>query len=286
MVYVEYNNSKKIEIEKELEYQVSSSIGNAELLAFAPVSEYYPSDSLIADGKAILDTNYLMSFHAIKTYIKKNYCFLYNNQYYIFNEEIKKNDVIYFKEENNEYKLILEGYTNNKVILPVYDELELNKSGSETSFSEVKADFGNRTIENLPMAYQEIRIWDGELIGSQDLSQCELLFTGFLDKASVTQKYNSTDECDVELSILSPMNLTTKRYITISGTYNSYTLFTKIFNPLISDGFQIGNININNNDVSVKYYMETIETVMNDLSNKLNIFWMIDERKRIFVTDI
>lgn len=286
MVYVEYNNSKKIEIEKEIEYEVSSSIGNAELLAFAPASEYYPSGSLIADGKAILKNDYLMSFHAIKTYIKKNYCFIYNDQYYIFNTEIRKNDIVYFKEENGQYKLIIEGYTNNKVILPVYDELQLNRSGSETSFSEVKADFGNRTIENLPMAYQEIRIWDGELIGSQDLSQCKLMFSGFLDKASVTQKYNSNDECDVEFSLLSPMNLATKRYVTIIGTYNIYELFTRIFEPLMSDGFQIGNIDVTNNSVNVKYYIETIETVMNDLSNKLNIFWTIDEHKKIYVTDI
>lgn len=286
MVYVEYNNSKKIKIENEINYEVSSSFNNYELLAFSPASSYYPSADLVADGKVIEDKDYLLNFHAIKTYSKGNYCFEYNGEYYLFNSEIKRNDVIYFKLVDNEYKLISESYTNNKIILPVFDELQLNTSGNETSFSEVNADFGNRTITELPMAYQEIRIWDGELIGEDDLSQCELLFTGYLDRATVTQKHREQDECDVQFSLLSPMNLATKRYVTINGTYNSYDLFNRIFSPLIADGFEIGNIDINDTDINVKYYVETIETVMNDLSNKLNIFWTIDKDKKIYITDI
>ena len=478
MVYVEYNNSKRIKTEKELEYEVGSSIGDAELLAFTPASEYYPSNGFVADGRTIQDIDYTMSFNAIKKYNKKDYCFKYGNQYYKFNEEIKKGDNIYFKEaidfeilgetsqngiptptknrpvpvtnkkgiieeiiggstytfnlgsielckigsyqdkiykqngvwylhketdvitlngqENWRYvestggdetncrvslsipclqtsyysdrfragttyqesrlqtqigkiiltlnndltgidptesnsrkvqkmkdwlaqknttvyyvkqhatnteitnatllaqlnsvdineRLVLESYTNNKVILPVYDELQINMSGSETSFSGVKADFGDRLIEDLPMAYQETRIWEGELLEDNDLSNCELLFTGFLDKAQVTQKHRETDECDIELTLLSPMNLTTRRYVTIAGTYPAEKAFLKIFAPLISDGFEIETIDVPTTSITTKYYMETIETIMNDLSNKLNIFWTINEDKKITVIDI
>lgn len=299
MVYVEYNTSKRQEISYGIDVVESTSHEGYTYLSFAPLTIVHPSGSLYPVSDLTTENNeydYLLRFVANRSYPYDNYYFEYDDKYYLFTTEIKKGTKIYFsiEEELPEGEtewievpyLYAEGYYQSKEILPVYDTLELNKSGNELTFSSVKADFGIRDMEQLPMAFQEIRIWQGKLIGEDDLSECELKYTGFLDKAELTQKHNDNDECDIELSLLSPMNLTTKRYVSINGTYNTDELFYLIFEPLINDGFNLSRINIDLKTVSVNYYIETIETIMNDLSNKLNIYWSIDSSKNIYISDI
>lgn len=299
MVYVEYNTSKKEKTEYGIDVVESLSHDGYTYLSFAPLTVVYPSSTLYPTTDLTTENNeynYLSRFVANKSYPYGNYYFEYDNKYYLFTTQIRKGTRIYFsideellegETEGQEVPfLTAEGYYQSKEILPVYDTLELNKSGNELTFSNVKADFGIRSMEQLPMAFQEIRIWQGELIGEDDLSECELKYTGFLDKAELTQKHTDEDECDIELTLLSPMNLTTKRYVSVSGTYKTDELFYLIFEPLINDGFNLEKINMDSRTISVNYYLETIETIMNDLSNKLNIFWSIDSQKNIHINDI
>lgn len=294
MVYVEYNTSKRQKTEYSIEVTESSTYDGYTLLPFAPFttiqpsSTTFPSDNLVNIESEIY---YLLRFKAIKKYTEGNYAFEYNGKYYLFNAEIPKDYTLYFytiEYESGliEPNLLAEGYIQMKEVLPVYDALEFNKSSNELTFSTIKADYGIRTMDKLPMAYQEIRIWQGNLIGEDDLSECELKYTGFLDKAELTQKHNDEDECDIEFTLLSPMNITTKRYVSVSGTYKTNELFNLIFEPLINDGFNLKKINMESKTITVNYYLETIETIMNDLSNKLNIFWNIDSQKNIYVNDI
>lgn len=299
MVYVEYNTSKRQEISYGIDVIESLSHEGYTYLPFAPLTIVYPNSTLYPISDLTTESNqygYLLRFVANRSYPYGNYYFEYDDKYYLFTTAIQKGTKIYFSieeelpEGETEWQevpfLTAEGYYQSKEILPVYDTLELNKSGNELTFSNVKADFGIRDMEQLPMAFQEIRIWQGELIGEDDLSECELKYTGFLDQASLTQKHTDEDECDIELTLLSPMNLTTKRYVSVSGTYKTSELFYLIFEPLINDGFNLERINMDNRTISVNYYLETIETIMNDLSNKLNIFWNIDSQKNIHITDI
>lgn len=299
MVYVEYNTSKRQEISYGIDVVESLSHDGYTYLPFAPLTTVQPNINLYPVSDLTTENNeynYLLRFVANKSYPYGNYYFEYDNKYYLFTTQIRKGTKIYFSIEEDlpegetEWQevpfLTAESYYQSKEILPVYDTLELNKSGNELTFSNVKADFGIRTMEQLPMAFQEIRIWQGELKGNDDLSECELKYTGFLDKAELTQKHTDEDECDIELTLLSPMNLTTKRYVSVSGTYKTDELFNLIFEPLINDGFNLEKINMDSRTISVNYYLETIETIMNDLSNKLNIFWSIDSQKNIHINDI
>lgn len=299
MVYVEYNTSKKEKTEYGIDVTESLSHDGYTYLSFAPLTTVQPNINLYPVSDLTTENNeydYLLRFVANKSYPYGNYYFEYDNKYYLFTTQIRKGTKIYFSIEEDlpegetEWRevpfLTAEGYYQSKEILSVYDTLELNKSGNELTFSNVKADFGIRTMEQLPMAFQEIRIWQGNLIGGDDLSECELKYTGFLDKASLTQKHTDEDECDIELTLLSPMNLTTKRYVSINGTYKTDELFYLIFEPLINDGFNLEKINMDSRTISVNYYLETIETIMNGLSNKLNIFWSIDSQKNIHINDI
>ena len=299
MVYVEYNTSKREKTEYGIDVVESLSHEGYTYLPFAPLTIVHPNSTLYPIADLTTENNeygYLLRFVANKSYPYGNYYFEYDNKYYLFTTQIRKGTKIYFSIEEDlpegetEWQevpfLTAESYYQSKEILPVYDTLELNKSGNELTFSNVKADFGIRTMEQLPMAFQEIRIWQGELKGNDDLSECELKYTGFLDKAELTQKHTDEDECDIEFTLLSPMNLTTKRYVSVSGTYKTDELFNLIFEPLINDGFNLEKINMDNRTISVNYYLETIETIMNDLSNKLNIFWNIDSQKNIHINDI
>lgn len=294
MVYVEYNTSKRQKTEYSIEVTESNTYDGYTLLPFSPFTTVQPSNAIFpSDNLVSIESEiyYLLRFKAIKNYSKGKYAFEYDGKYYLFNAEIPKDYTLYFytiEYEGGivEPNIIAEGYIQMKEILPVYDTLELNKSGNELTFSNIKADYGIREKWQLPMAFQEIRIWQGDLIGDSDLSDCELLYTGFLDSASLTQKHTDEDECDIELTLLSPMNLTTKRYVSINGSYTTDEAFRLIFEPLINDGFNLTRINVNSKTISLNYYLETIETIMNDLSNKLNIYWTIDSKKNIKIVDI
>lgn len=294
MVYAEYNVSKKQRTQFSIDVRESSTYIGYTLLPFAPETTVQPSNSIYPTNNLEhieSDIYNLLRFKAIKNYPKDKYAFKYNDNYYLFDAEIPKDytlyfDIIEYEGGVTEPILTADGYIQMKEILPVYDVLELNKSGNELTFSNIKADYGTRNKSQLPMALQEIRIWEGELIDEDDLSQCKLLFTGYLDSASLTQKHTDEDECDIELTLLSPMNLATRRYVSINGTYQTDELFRLIFEPLINDGFNLKRINVNKTTISVNYYLETIETIMNDLSNKLNIYWSIDSKKNINIVDI
>lgn len=296
MVYVEYNTTKKRENDFEVGITESNTQQDHMLLPFAPISNIRPNENIYPSGNmGSVDIDYLLRFAPTKTYPYGKYCFKYDNKYYLFERNIRKDETLYFRfaeyydDEDNlitEPELLGKGSFQGKEILQVYDVLELNKSGSETTFSTVKADFGIRGMEQLPMAFQEIRIWKGELIGEDDLSECKLIYTGYLDNAQLTQKHTSDDECDIEISLISPKNIATKRSVSINGTYSIKNALNIIFQPLINDGFKLKEVNIDDRNISVNYFLETIETIMNDFSNQYNLFWTIDSNKNIFVNNI
>ena len=190
MVYVEYNTSKRQEISYGIDVTESVSHEGYTYLPFAPLTIVYPNNALYPISDLTTENNgydYLLRFIANKSCPYDNYYLEYDGKYYVFTTEIQKGTKIYFsiEEELPEGEtewievpyLYAEGYYQSKEVLPVYDTLELNKSGNELTFSTVKADFGIRDMEQLPMAFQEIRIWQGNLIGEEDLSECELKYT-------------------------------------------------------------------------------------------------------------
>ena len=288
MVYVEYNLTKKTKYNKNINFSFSDNHDGYKYIQMTNSKNKYPSNVFVPNyNKFLSEESDVLEFIANQNYGNGKYYFNYNNQCILFEHKLVKGDKLTFGlDDGNEYYLNIQGDYQTKKILPVYETLELNKNGNETTFSNIKVDFGSSTKEELPLAFQEIRIWQGKVNVQEDLNNCNLLYTGFLDNVKPTQKYTSKDECDLELSLLSPMNLTTKRTVSISGTYKTTELFNYIFEPLINDGFFLKRVLIDEKDVNVSYFVETVETVMNDLSNKLNFFWLVDENKNIYIIDI
>lgn len=171
-----------------------------------------------------------------------------------------------------------------KKILKLLDSVTLNKSSQEVQFSDITVDFTGSTIEELPYNYQELRIWEvGEDL---DINKGRLLYTGYMDGNRLPRMVNTIEDVRMEVTMLSPKAMTTRRYVSASGTYYLNDLFTIILHPLIEDGFIIKEINIGTHVKTANYFLQTIESIMNDLSHTYNFFWYIDETKGIYIIDV
>lgn len=171
-----------------------------------------------------------------------------------------------------------------KKILKLLDSVTLNKSSQEVQFSDITVDFTGSTIEELPYNYQELRVWE---VGSDlDITKGKLLYTGYMDGNRLPRMVNTIEDVRMEVTMLSPKAMTTRRYASASGTYYLTDLFTIILQPLIEDGFTIEEINIGVHVKTANYFLQTIESIMNDLSHTYNFFWYIDEKKGIYITDV
>lgn len=171
-----------------------------------------------------------------------------------------------------------------KKILKLLDSVTLNKSSQEVQFSDITVDFTGSSAEELPYNYQELRIWEvGEDL---DISKGKLLYTGYMDGNRLPRMVNTIEDVRMEVSMLSPKAMTTRRYVSASGTYYLTDLFTIILQPLLQDGFTIKEIDVGTHIKTANYFVQTIESIMNDLSHTYNFFWYIDEQKGIYITEV
>lgn len=159
---------------------------------------------------------------------------------------------------------ILEGY-------------ELNFSSREVSFSNITIDFTNKKMNDLPMKYQEVVVYKDN----------QKQFTGYVNTFDFQEMKKSKNEFrELELNLLSPYQMCTKKSVTINGTFEIRDIINKVFAPLIADGFVLKEFNVRDGIKTVNYLLETIENIMNDLSASLNIWWYIDQNKYIYINDI
>ena len=79
------------------------------------------------------------------------------------------------------------------------------------------------------------------------------------------------------------MKLATLRTIILSGTYKLNDLILEILQPLIDDGFEIEEMEVTDRTITINYPLNTVEYCMNNLSNKFNFWWFIDEYKKIHI---
>lgn len=167
----------------------------------------------------------------------------------------------------------------DKVELPVVNSnYDIEKSSQEVTFSDITCDFTDRDKSELPEKYQEIKIYDND----KDVVK----FIGYLDSFDLGEMREVDVDRNINITLMSPMKLATLRTVVAVGTYNIKDLIEKIFQPLIDDGFEIAELNISNRSVSVNYVVQTVEYCMSDLSNSYNIWWFIDELKKIYIRDI
>lgn len=173
---------------------------------------------------------------------------------------------------------------NNKAF-KILNDFGFIQSNNEVTFNDITIDFTGYTLLDMPLKYQEVQI--KECDDKQDiLTEGDVLFFGYVDSIKLGTMKMSDEDRELTITLLSPLKLATVRTITLNGTYTLPEAITKILEPLLSDGFTISEINVGNSQVLINYIMQTIESAMNDLCLKKNLFWFIDEHKNIKIDSI
>lgn len=174
--------------------------------------------------------------------------------------------MIRLKIKNNYFNLI-DGY-------------EVNESSREVKFSSLKLDFTYKTIADLPVKYQECQLV--EINGDTE----ELIYTGYVNNYTLPKMKNKKEYRELELDLISPLAMATLRTTDAVGTYKLRGLIREIVQPLIDDGFILKELNVGDNQATVNFLSETVESALNKLSNQYDFWWYIDENKNIYVRSI
>lgn len=166
---------------------------------------------------------------------------------------------------------------NNKEF-KLLESIELNKSSREVTYSDLKIDFSKKTINDLPYAQQEVKIYN---------KNNYLKFTGFVADCQLPElKDRETPKKELSLSLFSPRQMTTKKTITIITTDKLSNIIARILNPLYQDGFTLKEINIEEKIIKISLISRTIEEALNYLSKKYSLYWNINELKEITINSI
>lgn len=172
----------------------------------------------------------------------------------------------------------------NNTAFRILNYFQTESSGIDVTFNDITIDFTGYGLSDMPLKYQEIQIKeckDNENI----LTEGKVLFFGYVDTVAPSLMKKSEENRELNITLLSPRKLATVRTASIIGTYQLKNAIEKIFEPLINDGFTI-EINVPSSQVLLSYILQPVETIMNDLSQKKNLFWFINEQKEIKVSSI
>ena len=112
------------------------------------------------------------------------------------------------------------------------------------------------------------------------------IFTGYINNYTLPSMKNKLEYRELDIDLLSPLAMATLRTVDAVGTYNLQPLIREIVQPLIDDGFVLKELNVGNNQITVNYLTETVESALNKLSNKHDFWWYIDENKNIYINSI
>lgn len=164
----------------------------------------------------------------------------------------------------------------------VADGYNISESSREVKFSNLKIDFTDKTITDLPLKYQEVQLVDVD----NNYNINEIIYTGYVNNFILPNMKNKHEYRELEIDLLSPLAMATVRTADAVGTYQLQTLVTRLIQPLIDDGYVLKALNIGNNQITVNFLSETIESSLNKLSNKFNFWWYIDKNKNIYINSI
>ena len=114
----------------------------------------------------------------------------------------------------------------------------------------------------------------------------KIIFTGYVNNYTLPKMKNKKEYRELEIDLISPLAMATLRTTDAVGTYKLKTLIKEIIQPLIDDGFELKELSVGDNQATVNYLSETVESALNKLSNQYDFWWYIDENKNIYVRSI
>lgn len=151
-------------------------------------------------------------------------------------------------------------------------------SSRETTFSSIQIDFTGKTANDLPIAYQEIQIIDTDT--------SEIIYYGYAGTPTFPEFDGKNIRVILEIELLSPQTLLTKRTIQAQiNNINIHDAVATILDDIVEkDGFVIAENTLSSTTyLSDIYRYSTIEKVLNDLGNRFNFVWYVDELKNIYL---
>ena len=172
---------------------------------------------------------------------------------------------------------------NNKAF-KIINQYGYKSSNNEVTFNDIKVDFTDCTIADIPYKYQEIKIMEADT--EENILNGKVLFTGYLDSIDLSEMKLRKEEREITLTLLSPLKMATKRNVTLIGTNTIREAIVRVLQPLLDDGFIIQEMNVPEGQITTNFVLESVEYCMNNIGFKRNIFWYINERKEIFVNSI
>lgn len=166
---------------------------------------------------------------------------------------------------------------NNKTYKMI-NSAEINKSSREVTYTDLELDFSKCSIEDLPFAQQEVRIFNKDN---------ELEFTGFVSNYDLPELTDiRVSKKVLKMSLFTPRQLATKRTITVMRTAKLLDILNQTLAVLVQDGFYVKEIDVPNITITVNLISRTVEEVLNYLSKKYSLYWNIDELKSIEIISI
>ena len=162
----------------------------------------------------------------------------------------------------------------NDIEYDIIGGISINKSSREVTFSNITIDFTGSTMSDLPLKLQEIQIIDDNDI---------VIFYGYIDSYELPEFDKKYVVLKLELTLLSPLAMLSRKTVTINGIYSLEDALDIILAPLIAEGFTIKELNISNKTINFNFISQTIEYILNYLSNTESIWYHISENKEITI---
>lgn len=175
----------------------------------------------------------------------------------------------------------------NKKAFKILDGFTIKQSNAEVTFNDITIDFTGYSLLDIPFKYQELKIIQAETEEEILSENGEVVFTGFLDDIDLSEmKIRKEEQRELTLTVLSPLAMSTKRYVSLIGTYSKEEAIRRVLQPLLDDGFKIVEFNIPTGRITTNFVIESVENCMNDMCFKAGVFWFIDENKNIYINSI
>lgn len=175
----------------------------------------------------------------------------------------------------------------NKKAFKILDSFTIKQSNAEVTFNDITIDFTGYSLLDIPFKYQELKIIQAETEEEILNGNGKVVFTGFLDDIDLSEmKIRKEEQRELTLTVLSPLAMSTKRYVSLIGTYSKEEAIRRVLQPLLDDGFKIVEFNIPTGQITTNFVIESVENCMNDMCFKAGVFWFIDENKNIYINSI
>ena len=175
----------------------------------------------------------------------------------------------------------------NKKAFKILNSFTIKQSNAEVTFNDITIDFTGYSLLDIPFKYQELKIIQAETEEEILNENGEVVFTGFLDDIDLSEmKIRKEEQRELTLTVLSPLAMSTKRYVSLIGTYSKEEAIRRVLQPLLDDGFKIVEFNIPTGQITTNFVIESVENCMNDMCFKAGVFWFIDENKNIYINSI